>query len=357
MALHWESPKIPLSMGAELTKSRKPDANQIAIAKAAGVSVSTVSRALSDARGISDERRSQIRKLAEDAGYLGRGKPQAAPARHLRAYVTGSLATGGLAPFYEAVIGGLRNSARENGFTLAIRLVDETSLGPERMIRDQQTEEASLVIFIGIDPSDALARHFLDGNDRAVLINGYDPAMRFDCVAPNNFFGGELAGRTLLQAGHRNLLYVHDHTRWTTLQRKRGFYAALESYPDASSTAVAIANGAETELLAEVDRRARGQSAWTSVFCANDMAAFRLMNALETVGLKVPDQVSIIGFDDLPYAALMHPRLTTMQVDCTEMARQTIVLAVRRLAEPDATPLQVECGVRLQHGETIAQIA
>lgn len=337
--------------------SRKPDANQIAIAKAAGVSVSTVSRALSDARGISDERRMQIRKLAEDAGYLGRGKQPPAETRHLRAYVTGSLATGGLAPFYEAVIAGLRSSAQDAGFTLSIRMVDEVNLSRERLLRDQELEEASMAIFVGIDLTDGLAMHFLEGDDKVILVNGYDPAMRFDCVAPSNFFGAELAGHTLLAAGHRDLLYVHDHTRWTTMQRRRGFYSALEAYKGTRCTAIAVAGGVDTELLAEVENRARGKSAWTSVFCANDMVAFRLMNALEAAGLRVPDQISVIGFDDLPYAALMHPRLTTMRVDCAEMARQAISLVHRRLADRTAIPLQIECGVQLQHGETVTQIA
>ena len=342
---------------SNLTRSPKSNANQLEIAKAAGVSVSTVSRALSDARGISDERRMQIRKIAEDAGYLGRSRITAAPAKHLRAYVTGSLATGGLAPFYEAVIAGLRNSAHESGFSLSVRMVDETSLGPHRMTRDQEKEEADVTIFVGIDLSDALAGYFLSGSHHAVLVNGYDPDMRFDCIAPNNFYGARMAGRSLLKAGHRKLLYIHDHTRWTTTQRRRGFYAALEDFPDASCTAIGVANGVDTALLAEVERRANGEADWTSVFCANDMGAFRLMNALEAAGLSVPGEVSVIGFDDLPYAAMMHPRLTTMRVNCLDMAHQAILLAQRRMAEPDAMPIQVECGVTLQPGATIAQIA
>lgn len=340
-----------------MTRSPKSNANQLEIAKAAGVSVSTVSRALSDARGISDERRTQIRKIAEDAGYFGRNRGAAEPTKHLRAYVTGSLATGGLAPFYEAVIGGLRDNARDAGFSLSIRMVDETSLGPERMVRDQEKEEANLTIFVGIDLADNLADYFLNGSQRAILVNGYDPDMRFDCVAPNNFYGARMAGRALLQAGHRKLLYIHDHTRWTTTQRRRGFYAALEDFPDASCTAIGVANGVDAALLAEVERRTKDEVGWTGVFCANDMAAFRLMNALETAGLGVPGEISVIGFDDLPYAAMMHPRLTTMRVNCFEMAHQAILLAQRRSAEPGAMPVQLECAVTLQSGATTAQIA
>lgn len=340
-----------------LTRSPKSNANQLEIAKAAGVSVSTVSRALSDARGISDERRMQIRKIAEDAGYLGRARIAAGPTKHLRAYVTGSLATGGLAPFYEAVIAGLRERSHDGGFSLSIRMVDETSLGPHRMARDEEKEEADVTIFVGIDLSDGLASYFLNGSHRAILVNGYDPDMRFDCVAPNNFYGARMAGRTLLKAGHRKLLYIHDHTRWTTTQRRRGFYAALDDFPDASCTSIDVANGVDTALLAEVERRAKGEADWTSVFCANDMGAFRLMNALEAAGLSVPGEVSVIGFDDLPYAAMMHPRLSTMRVNCLEMAHQAILLAQRRIAEPDAMPMQVECAVSLEPGATITQFA
>jgi DNA-binding LacI/PurR family transcriptional regulator len=339
-----------------LTRSRDTKANQIAIAKAAGVSVSTVSRALADGRGISEERRQQIIKLAEDAGYLKRGR-QPAQAQHLRVYVTGSLATGGLAPFYEAVVAGLQENAEEYGFTLSVRMVDESTLSPERMARDQTADEARAVLFVGIDLSADLSEYFLSRGGTAILVNGYDPMMRFDCVAPNNFYGAMSAGRALLEAGHRKLLYIHDHTRWTTTQRRRGFHAALEDFPDAALTTISVAGGADGELLTEVEKRAAGQSDWTGVFAANDMGAFRLITALDTAGLSVPGDVSVIGFDDLPYAALMHPRLSTMRVDCFEMARQAIGLVQRRVAYQDAQPIQVECAVHEQPGGTVSQIA
>lgn len=342
--------------GLIVGRSQEAGAKQAAIARAAGVSVSTVSRALADGRGISEARRLQIIKLAEDAGYLRRGRPSA-PAEHLRVYVTGGLATGGLAPFYEAVVGGLCESAEESGFTLSMRMVEEASLGPERIARDEKAEGASATLFVGIDLSPDVAEYFLLGDRKALLINGYDPLMRFDCVAPNNFYGAMNAGNALLRAGHRKLAYIHDHTRWTTIQRRRGFYAAVEDCPGASLIAIGVGRGGEGELAAAVERRATGRADWTGVFAANDMEAFRLMTALDAAGLSIPGDVSVIGFDDLPYAALMRPRLSTMRVDCAELARQAVALTQRRLADPDAPQMQVECAVRLEAGETIAQIA
>ena len=335
----------------------KSSANQIAIAKAAGVSVSTVSRALAGGGGISEKRRRQIRELAEDVGYLKRGGKVPVAARSLRAYVTASLAMGGLAPFYEAVIAGLRASSGEAGFSLSVLMVNESALAPERIVRDQKTEEAGIVMFVGIDPSDPVIAHLVAEKEKVILVNGYDPQMRFDCVAPNNFYGAFAAGKTLLEAGHRNLLYIHDHTRWTTIQRRRGFYAAVDEFPEATLTSIGIASGTDRELIAEIERRVGGVSGWTGAFAANDMAAFRLVTALDAAGLSVPQDVSVVGFDDLPYAVHMHPRLSTMRVDCAEVALQAIALAQRRIACPDCPPAQIECAVTFEARGTVAQIA
>jgi DNA-binding LacI/PurR family transcriptional regulator len=70
----------------------------------------------------------------------------------------------------------------------------------------------------------------------------------------------------------------------------------------------------------------------------------------------VPGDISVVGFDDLAYAAMMNPPLSTMTVDCGMIGREAITLLLRRLAEPHAFALQVECAVRARAGATIAQI-
>jgi DNA-binding LacI/PurR family transcriptional regulator len=331
-------------------------ANQIAIARAAGVSVSTVSRALSNAPGISAERRTQIQKLAREAGYHGRG-PAIGATRTLLTYVTATIATGGLAPFYDAVVKGLIDSAREAGLRLAVRLVDETVLDLARVLRDKTAETPIATLLVGIDPSAEIASYFKAEAAPLILVNGYDPEMRYDGVAANNFYGGALATRRLIEAGHRSLLYIEDHIRWTTIQRRRGFLAALEGAQEVRGRVLAITGNREAALADEIARRQRGEVDWTAIFAVNDMTAIRVMGALEAKGFRVPTDVSVIGFDDLPYASMMNPPLSTMAVDCGMLGRQAIALLLRRLAEPDANPLQVECGVGSRTGGTIAQFA
>jgi DNA-binding LacI/PurR family transcriptional regulator len=87
------------------------------------------------------------------------------------------------------------------------------------------------------------------------------------------------------------------------------------------------------------------------------MSAIRVVGALEQAGYLVPQDISVIGFDDLPYAAMMHPPLSTLHVDSAMIGRQSIALLLRRLAEPNSPAAQVECGVSPVTGGTVAQIA
>lgn len=348
------------SAAARRGSSRVPrpprrQANQIAIARAAGVSVSTVSRALSNAPGISEARRSQIRRLAQDAGYLGRS-PGPAAARTLLTYVTASIATGGLAPFYEAIVAGLAASAADAGLTLAVRLADESNFDLRRVERDNAELQAIATLLVGIDPPAEIGAHYFERSEPLILVNGYDPRLRFDGIAPNNFFGGALATQRLIAAGHRSLLYVEDHIRWTTIQRRRGFLAAVEAVPDVRGHVLPIRPDREARLAAEIARRQRGEADWTGIFTVNDTLAIQVMGALETAGLRVPQDVSVVGFDDLPYAAMVNPPLSTMTVDCAMLGRQAIALLLRRLAEPGSVAVQVDCAVRAKAGSTIAEL-
>lgn len=330
-------------------------ANQLDVARAAGVSVSTVSRALSNQPGISEEIRSKITKLAQELGYRARGEAGQA-ARVIRAYVTGNAVTGGLVPFYNAIVEGLNAAAMTAGLILEIRLIRDPSLTLARLDRDTEEAASAGTMLVGIDPSPELAVR-LATQKRVVLVNTFDPEMRFDCVGPNNFYGGALATNLLLSAGHRSLLHVRDHLRPTTYQRHVGYQSAI-AMTEGARGIVADAPDADEGKLAELARQRRAQvTDWTGVYCVHDLAAIRLIHALEAEGYRVPQDISVVGFDDLPAASMMSPRLSTVRVDCQAIGAQAIALMLRRLADPDAGVVQAECGVTAVAGGTISQFA
>lgn len=330
-------------------------ANQLDVARAAGVSVSTVSRALSNQPGISEDVRSRITKLAQELGYRARGDAGQA-ARVIRAYVTGNAVTGGLVPFYNAIVEGLNVAALTAGLILEIRLIQDRVLDPRRFDRDAEESTAAGMMLVGIDPSPEIASRLI-GQKKVVLVNTFDPEMRFDCVGPNNFYGGVLATNMLIGAGHRSLLHVRDHLRPTTFQRHLGFQSAVATTVAARGIVVDAPEAAEAFMQDIVQQRKAEHTDWTGVYCVHDLAAIRLIHALEAEGFRVPQDISVVGFDDLPAASMMSPRLSTVRVDCQAIGAQAIALMLRRLSDPDARAVQAECGVSAVAGGTIAQFA
>lgn len=327
-------------------------ANQSEIARMAGVSVSTVSRALSNSPGLSQELRQHIQGLARDIGYQGRGL-LGLSTQIIRTYVTAAMVTGGLVGFYSRLIESMKDAAASSGVQLEVRLV-QNSLDPQRILRDDAHAPTAALLLVGIDLTSDLRAH-LGKSGPTVLVNTFDPEQQFDCVAPNNFYGAAQATRQLLAAGHRHIIHLREQIRFTTRQREYGFLNAVGEVKGAVGEIVDIADG-DRVLASLAEDRASGKARWTGAFVVHDNAAIRFIHALEDAGLRVPRDVSVIGFDDLPAAAVMSPRLTTMRVDTDALGRQAVALLMRRIAEPEACRLQVECGVTAVAGETIRKL-
>ncbi|ANY84360.1 hypothetical protein BB934_39800 (plasmid) [Microvirga ossetica] len=337
----------------------KPRKNQLELARKLGVSVSTVSRALSDSPGIGEDLRRQIQKLANEVGYQPRGSRNRSlqtASRKAVALVTLDRVTGGLASFYDGVIDGMLLEARRSLIDIDVRLIEERTFDL-RQFRSQVDPSAAGMFFVGIDPPEDVREALVSERIPAVLVNGVDPLMRFDSVAPSNFFGAYQAAKILLDAGHRSLLYVTSKLRWTTQQRLRGFCAAVTEIPDAKAEVCELAAPTREEAEKAVDRLVTGQQAWTGVFCMNDLYAIGVVQALQGRGLRVPDDVSVLGFDDLPFASMMSPRLSTMRVERESIGRQGVELMTRRLANPGAAAVHVDVAVAPVSGGTVRSVS
>ena len=327
-------------MSSARPRERRP--NQQDVARAAEVSISTVSRALADAPGISRELRRKIQDLADTLGYAGRTGRSAE--RGATAYVALHSATGGLAAFYQEIVQGLLTAAAGT-LDIALRLVGQNALTPAMLA------EAKAVFLIGIDPDKAAAETLLTRQVPVVLVNGADPLMRFDAVAPANLYGAKRGAELLLAEGHRSILYVTSAPRWTTLQRLRGVQAAVAE-AGGRLEICELAHPTRESAEEEVRKRLRRRD-WSAIFCMNDLFAVGVLRALENARLAVPREISVLGFDDLPFAAMTSPRLTTLRVDRGEIGQQAIRLMQRRIEQPDASVLQIEIAVTPTPGGTL----
>lgn len=338
--------------GASLS-ARRP--RQADIADRAGVSISTVSRVLANEPGISDSVRRHVLQVAEEIGYPAR-RQTSGPGHQLVALVHAVQATADLSSFYDGVLRGLREAAEDAGMPLAVRLTYADAITREELERHLAEEGAGGLFLVGVDAPEATVRWLREAGIPVVLVNGADPSLQFDCVSPSNFYGARQATELLLAAGHRRLAYLTRSVRPTLRERIRGFEAAIAATPGARGTVVELKPG-ETGLQEGINTMkaliAEGTDV-TAVLCLNDLIAVGAMEAAQRAGRRVPDDISFMGFDGLPCAAMASPRLATMDVPREKLGREALALMQARLASPHEPARQVLLAVQPQAGGSVA---
>ncbi|GHA32280.1 LacI family transcriptional regulator [Devosia pacifica] len=334
------------------TAVRRP--NQADIAAELGVSISTVSRALANEAGISESVRLDVQRVARALGY--RSKHLAASvslARRAVALVPLGSATSGISGFYVGIVEGMRAEAANSGMHLDVRLINESMITLDFIKQMLGQLQADSILLAGIDPWDDLTDWCKEAGIKVILVNGVDPLMRFSSVAPANFYGGYMATKRLIDAGHRRILhYTHGKLRPTILQRKRGFEAAIADNPDVEGIIVNSEDYSTSQLLHEIVAGTHGA---TALFSWNDIAAIEMIEGLHGEDLRLPPNFSIIGFDDLPLASMTSPRLSTIRVDREAMGRAAIRLLHESMDE-ETSVRHLQIGLSLVPGGTVYQV-
>ncbi|MBX3608007.1 MAG: LacI family DNA-binding transcriptional regulator [Piscinibacter sp.] len=313
------------------------------IAEAAGVSIGTVSRALKNQRGLSDETRRLVRRIARELGY------DAARLRSTRAQRLvfllhrqhSSFATN---PFFSYVLHGVEEACRDYGVAPTL-----LTTGPADPVRDQlRLHEPDAVLAAGYFEAEVLN-----------LVAGLDlPMALVDCwlpgqpsVDPDNVQGGVLATRHLLDIGRRRIAYLAGSLAHFSLRerahgyRRALFEAGMLADPDLEVVAppgVDPAEGAAQAMRQLLRLRQRPDA----VFACNDMAALAALQVCQQAGLRVPQDVAIVGFDDIPPAIASQPQLTTLRVDKEALGRTGVELLMHGHEMPQQMVLPVELVVR-----------
>ncbi len=313
------------------------------IAKAADVSISTVSRALKGGRGISKAVNERIQSVAEQLGYSGVSTPDVS----VHILSTMNRTEVGHVEFIQGLMTGINNECKTLGIVPSISMINQ---GQHELPLPSTKDKRQAYLILSFH-DDKLFDQMVAQKTPAVLVNGFDPMMRIAAVAPANRLGGRLAVQHLIDHGHRRILNMTSTDRSTICARLDGFKEGLANAElpfddrlviDLEAMRTDIAYVAMKERL-----KAKGGADFTAVQCCNDSVAFGTMTALMESGFRIPGDISIIGFDDIPTASMAASPLTTIQI-----GREAIgALSVRRLMEqlrnPDDAKTYTECAVKL----------
>ncbi|MSU88014.1 substrate-binding domain-containing protein [Rhodobacteraceae bacterium 2CG4] len=334
---------------------KKTRPGQSDIASALGVSVSTVSRALADSPAINDDIKHQVQQVARQIGYPVRQAPRVEAFERISLITSIGALNDSRSSIYASMINGIRAAAAP----VCARI--ESSITRSRTLHDQPLDGSfgprSGVIFLGLVPSPEVAADIAARGIPAVVSNGVDQDYRIDSIAPANFGGARLMGRHLTGLGHRDFLYLQGIGRATLRRRLDGFRQHVEAegghivgvFDDGSSL-----NEETFERFTAWLKAERGDA--TALFCFNDGAAAWALEATRAAGLSVPDDLSVVGFDDMPIASMTTPPLTTFRIDWDALGEQTVELLHQRLREPQRPVQFVQVGGTLIERESVQRL-
>lgn len=330
------------------------------VAKAAGLSVAAVSKVFNNREGVSSTNRTLVTRIAEEIGYRGRSGRSTIATRissalviTLDKYVVNDV-------FYGQIIDSLLKSASEEGIDIDLALV--TSNDPASSDYDPlRNVRADAVILVGLDEAPVIDAVRSTGRP-AVLVNGMDRKMQLSSVSADYNFGGWAATQHLLELGHREIVHVTHLYRESLKRRMLGFRDAMEEAGIPFSMDHHVIDVGAPDLLtlscrdkvAEILRVRRPRP--TAIFCASDLVALGVIQAANSLGLSVPENLSIIGFDDLSLAAHASPPLTTMHMDREEMGRMAVTLLLEQSLATFNSTRRITLGVDLVERKTTGPI-
>lgn len=298
------------------------------IARVAGVSHTTVSRALRDSPLISSETRERIQRLAIEMGYTPNAIAQSLQTR--QSSTIGLVVTSISDPFFGDVVRGVEEEARAAGFSV---LLSASYNDPEQTVTIIETfhrRRVDGILVASSRISNEYNRRLGHTRVPTVLINSQieGQAGQLHWISVDDSRGAQAAVEHLLQLGHRTIGYLGSGARpGSNLQRLQGYLDALEGAGvRAQSSWVAVPAGSEASQEEDIGA---GQEALpqlleagvTAVFCYNDMIAIGVLAACRERGIAVPQGLSIVGFDDIKIAACVTPPLTTISQPRLELGR------------------------------------
>lgn len=291
------------------------------IARSANVSHSTVSRALRNSPLVNPATAEKIRRIAEESNF----RPSAV-GRSLatgRTYAIGVVVASPAQPFAAEVLAGIEEIASQRGYSV---ILASTKGDPEReMAMVQQFEERRVdgVVLIESRVRSISSSLLAETQIPMVSIDSQQVPDAACSVFVDNANATRAAIRFLAQLGHRRIAYLGDrHGYASNTVRQDAYRAALESLGIAGDAKLIVDGDSDAEGgMRGMERLLLLRERPTAVFCFNDLTALGALAAIAQWQLRVPQDISVVGFEDLPIAAFMQPPLTTVRQPRGQIAR------------------------------------
>jgi LacI family transcriptional regulator len=326
------------------------------VAREAAVSIATVSHVINNTRFVSDEVRARVREAIERCSYY--------PNAHARSLASGRSQTIGLVvsdlsnPFFPELVKSIEAAAFERGFDL---MLSNTNYDPDRTshyVRRFIERKVAGVVIMTSELDAALLGELASREVSVVFLDLGKPGVHMSNLSVNYESGIEEAIVHLVSLGHTEIAFVGGPERLRSADRRlKAFRASMRRHlPGARPRLYAGDFKVEGGRRAAAEMLAGGRGRPTAVLAANDLMALGVMVELRAAGLEIPLDVSVVGFDDIAFAALAEPPLTTVCLPRAELGRRAVEALMTNVGHPERRGVQINIPTYLITRASTAQV-
>jgi LacI family transcriptional regulator len=338
------------------------------VAREANVSIGTVSRVFNNHKNVTEEVRLRVLKAASFVGYFGPNgqnmdslNSNRNSSRELReigflSHFDVDITAIAINPFWSHILFGVESEARKSNIKVTYRAIRELSQSPEMLLTTIYEMKLGGILLVGsVEPE--TVRLIQNTKLPVVLVDNYIPGLSVDAVLADNFEGARAAVDYLISEGHRQIAFIGgpilDGPRpinkfYTIERRAAGYRTALLDAGLPVKYALYEAgdlgpDGGYEACTRLIERNVQ----FSAIFCANDATAIGAMKALREKGYRIPEDVSLVGFDDIAMVEHLTPALTTVRVNKEALGYIAVKQLVSHSTDLDAASVTILLEVEL----------
>ncbi|TLP49439.1 MULTISPECIES: LacI family DNA-binding transcriptional regulator [Cohaesibacter] len=303
------------------------------VARVAGVSRMTASRALNDKPGMSDKTREDIQRIASEMGYVA--NPMARKLSSGRTHIIGVIAQLHTS-FTGEMVMGIGTTIRGAGYEMLVYSLSDNDTQPPSSVVNLLQQVADGIIVLLPYEADYLEK-LRDASLPVVTVETVFDEPTFPAVITDGYQGGRQAMTHLIELGHKRIGFITGNLKLLSARSRLKAYQDMVAQYDLDDDPALICEGdymqlggydAAKQLLALENRP-------TAIFASNDVSAQGAMSAIREGGLSVPDDISLVGFDDIGLCEQMHPTLTTVHQPLQQMGRSAVNMLMAMISGLD----------------------
>lgn len=326
------------------------------LSRVTGFSPATISNALNHKKGVNRETAAEIFRVAREMGYIDEEKIN--KIKFVIFKKNGSIIEE--TPFFSLLIDGFEKECGVNGYEMVICNLDSRDADYEEQVKWLLNDTGSAVVLLGTEIMQEDLEIFKNAKCTLLLFDNWDFNMEFDAVLINNADSARMAIEYLCGKGHREIGYLRGKYRIKAFRSRHvGFAVALnKSGLKEKSEYIFTIGTSMNDAYADMKELLRKKPKLpTAFFADNDMIALGAMKALTEYGYRIPEDVSIIGFDDIPYSEISSPRLTTIRVPKQEMGQMAARRIIELMKKPSNAKLKIQICTNFIERDSVLDIS